>query len=114
MKTITKNERLRSVGLLIASTLLGAVGQLLFKYSFMSSCCFLAILAIGMLAYAVSTVIYFYVLSRVHLSWAYGIGGLSYVFAVAFAHFVLLEGIPQLRLAGVLAITAGVILISAS
>ena len=114
MKAIMKSERFRSICLLVASTLLGAVGELLFKYSFLNAGSFLAILSIGMLAYAASTAIYFYVLSRVHLSWAYGIGGMSYVFVVALAHFVLLESIPQLRLAGVFVITAGVVLISVS
>ena len=114
MRQIMKSEKAMSLCLLAVSTLLGAIGELLFKYSFIEFGSFAIIMSAGVLAYAVSTVIYFYVLSRAHLSWAYGIGGLSYVFVVALAHFVLLESIPPMRLAGVLVITVGVLMISAS
>ncbi len=103
----------RNLLLLWGSALLAAVGQLLFKYSFTSS--FVAgWLALGVVAYGMSTVAYFYVLSRVHLSWAYGIGGLSYIFATVFAYFILIEDIPLLRWVGVIVITIGVILIGTS
>ncbi len=103
----------RNLTLLGGSTFFAAVGQLLFKYSFTSS--FVAgWLALGVVAYGVSTVAYFYVLSRVHLSWAYGIGGLSYIFTTVLAYLVLMEDIPLLRWVGVIVITIGVILIGTS
>ena len=67
--------------MLFVSTMLGAVGQFFFKYSFMDVGSFVVLLMIGLLSYAISTIVYFYVLSRVHLSWAYSLGGISYVFA---------------------------------
>lgn len=108
-----KNEKIRNASLLVGSTMLGALGQLFFKYSFSSSM-FAEWLFIGLVAYGFGTIIYFYVLSRVHLSWAYGIGGLSYIFATFLAYFVLAESVPPLRWAGVVIITIGVVLIGLS
>ena len=85
-----ESEKSKSIGLLVVSTLLGAMGQLFFKYSFVNAGSFLILLLIGILAYAASTAVYFYVLSRVHLSWAYSVGGISYVFAVLLAVQVLM------------------------
>jgi uncharacterized membrane protein len=107
------SEKSRSIGFLLVSTLLGAIGQFLFKYSFMSSS-FLVFLSLGLLSYMASTAVYFYVLSRVHLSWAYSIGGISYVFAVLMAHFFLLEYVPPVRWVGVIVIAVGVLLIGVS
>lgn len=108
------SERARNVGLLTVSTLLGAIGQFFFKYSFINAGNFMILLSIGLLSYIISTIVYFYVLSRVHLSWAYSIGGLSYIFAVLLAHFILLERIPLLRWVGVFVIVIGVALIGIS
>ena len=107
-------EKARNLAMLFVSTMLGAVGQFFFKYSFIDTGSFVVLLMIGLLSYAISTVVYFYVLSRVHLSWAYSLGGISYVFAVLLAHFILIEDIPLLRWVGVIVITIGVVLIGAS
>jgi uncharacterized membrane protein len=104
----------KSLGLLGISTLLGAIGQLFFKYSFVDKPLFPELLFVGLAVYGVSTLIYFYVLSRAPLSWAYGIGGLSYIFATIFAYFFLAEAVPPVRWLGVLIITAGVIFIGLS
>ena len=109
-----KSDKTRSIGMLLASTLLGAVGQFFFKYAFVNHGSFAILLLIGLLSYAVSTAVYLYVLSRVHLSWAYSVGGISYVFAVVLAYLVLSENIPPLRWVGVLVIAIGVVLIGAS
>ena len=100
-----------NVILLFASTLLGASAQLIFKVSISNGA--LALLALGISLYLVSSLIYFYVISRAHLSWAYGVGGLSYIFAVAFAA-IFIEQVPLIRWVGVLIITAGVILVAIS
>lgn len=97
--------------MLLGSTSLGAAGQFLFKLSVIGATSY-ALLVLGILSYAVSTLIYFYVLSRTHLSWAYGIGGLSYIFAVILAAFI--EAVPPVRWIGVIVITAGVFLIGMS
>ena len=111
------SERMNNVMLLLVSTFTAAVGQLLFKLGLnntTSPALFVSGILIGLGAYAASTVFYFVVLSRVHLSWAYGIGGLSYIFATLFAAFILLENIPPLRWVGVAVIFVGVILIGLS
>ncbi len=107
-------EKRRNLAFLGASTMLSAVGQLLFKYSFTSGALFIEWLLLGIIAYGFATIAYFYVLSRVHLSWAYGIGGLSYIFATLLAYLVLAENVPPLRWVGVIVITIGVLLIGAS
>jgi uncharacterized membrane protein len=107
------NSKLWNITLLIASTLLGAVGQLLFKYSFSSTSLILWICA-GAVAYVVSTLVYLVVLSRSHLSWTYGLSGLSYIFTTIFAAAILLENVSLLRWAGVGIIFIGVVLIGFS
>ena len=100
---------------LVCSTLLGAIGQVVFKYGLGLSGIGLAEwLGLGIVVYGFSTIVYFYILSRVHLSWAYGIGGLSYIFATLMAYFFLSDSVPPLRWAGIIVITIGVILIGIS
>ncbi len=108
-----RDTKLISVLLLVVSTALGGVGQFLFKYAFLDHYLSLT-LAAGLGVYAISTAVYFYVLSRVHLSWAYGLNGISYMLAVVFAATILQENVPLLRWAGVLIIAIGVVLVSLS
>lgn len=107
-------DKIDALALLVVSTLLGAIGQFLFKLSFTVAGEFLYILALGVLLYVIATVIYLFVLSRTHLSWAYSLVGLSYIFAVLLAYLFLGENIPVLRWAGVLVIFSGVLLIGLS
>lgn len=101
--------------MLLASTAIGAVGQVLFKIAVVNAGAALAeYLLLGLTVYAMSTVIYFYVLSRSHLSWAYGFTGLSYVFASFIAFAFLSESVSPLRWAGIAVITLGTILIGLS
>ena len=111
METIS---RLKYIILMLISTTLAAVGQLYFKEGLGSSGIGILFLAVGLLAYLLSTVIYLTVLSRAHLSWTYGIGGLSYVMATIFAATILSEVVPHLRWIGVLVIFLGVVLIGLS
>jgi uncharacterized membrane protein len=108
-----KDSKKISIGLLVISTILGGLGQFLFKYAFLDKMLVLT-LAAGLGAYAISTAIYFYVLSRVHLSWAYAITGISYIVAVIFAATLLMENVSPLRWAGVLIIAFGVLLVGLS
>lgn len=111
------SEKTKNIALLLVSTFTAAVGQLLFKFGLNSSSSLLLFASgifFGLAAYALSTVFYFVVLSRVHLSWAYGVGGLSYIFATIFAAYVLLEDIPLIRWIGVGVIFVGVLLIGLS
>ncbi len=108
------SEKSTNISMLVFSTLLGATGQFFFKYAFLSSAMSAELLAVGIAAYLVSTVIYFYVLSRVHLSFAYSMGGISYIFAVILAALFLNEPVPLLRWMGVITIAIGVVLIGLS
>ncbi len=92
---------------------LGAVGQLLFKFGVLGHIS-LAYLLPGLAAYAAATALYFVVLGRSHLSWAYGLNGISYVVAVFLALIFLHETIPLLRWAGVAVIAVGAALIGFS
>jgi len=109
-----KESKLKNLSVLLVSTFLGAAGQFMFKYSFLGIGIghLLVYLALGLVLYGLSTVFYFYVLSRAHLTWVYGIGGLAYIFAVILANFI--EVVPVLRWIGVVVITIGVILIGFS
>jgi uncharacterized membrane protein len=109
-----KHNKTVYAALLLASTGLGAVGQVLFKVAVVSAGHAIAeYLLLGLAVYALSTIIYFYVLSRSHLSWAYGFAGLSFVFASIIAG-VLGESVPLARWVGIGIITLGTALIGLS
>ncbi len=101
----------KMIGILLASTLLGSAGQLLFKLGLSASAVFMLL---GLLAYGLSTLIYLYVLGRTHLSWTYGITGLSYVFASILALAVIGEQISAVRWLGIGIIAFGTVLVGIS
>jgi len=107
------DKKSSAIMLIVVSTVLGGIGQFLFKLAFLDNSLVLTILA-GLGAYAISTAIYFYVLSRVHLSWAYGLGGIAYIVAVILAATVLREPVSILRWTGVIVIAIGVVFVSLS
>lgn len=111
-----KEGRKLYISLLFTSTFLGAVGQVLFKMGVVGGTALLLIeyVLLGLIAYAISTLVYFYVLSRVHLSWAYGFSGLSYIFASVIAFTFLGEQVSILRWLGIMVIAMGTLLISVS
>ena len=97
---------------LILSTLLASFGQLFFKLGIGSG--MLVYLAAGFAAYLFSTFFYLHALGHSHLSWAYGVGGLSYIFASILALFFLGETISPLRWLGILVIAFGTALVAIS
>lgn len=109
-----KRVKIMYLLMMLVSTTFAALGQLFFKQSLGITGLILPLFLMGFLAYVLSTVIYLMVLSRTHLSWTYGIGGLSYVLATILAATVLAEGVPLLRWAGVFVIFIGVVLIGLS
>lgn len=113
---IMTNEKKVFAMLLVVSTLLGSVGQLLFKIALLNSniILFLFYLLIGLFFYSVATIIYFYILGRTHLSWVYGFGGLSYLFTSILAVLILNEPLTQMRLIGIVIIASGTALIGLS
>ncbi|VVB77078.1 4-amino-4-deoxy-L-arabinose-phosphoundecaprenol flippase subunit ArnE [uncultured archaeon] len=101
--------------MLLVSTSLGAIGQVLFKIGVVSGeYALIELVFLGLVSYGVSTIIYFYVLSRSNLGWAYGFSGLSYIFASVIAFAFLGEAVPLLRWVGVGVIAVGTALISIS
>lgn len=109
-----KNQKAKITLFLAFTALLAALGQTLFKLGLQNSVFLVLFVAIGLIAYAVSTIYYLFVLSKVHLSWAYGLTGLSYIFTVILAYFVLGESIPIVRWVGVAVIFIGVVLVGTS
>ncbi len=97
--------------ILLLSTFLGSLGQFFFKIGLVSS---EGYVLVGLAAYAFSTFIFLYVLGRAHLSWTYGIGGLSYVFASLLAFFLLGEQISTVRWLGIVIIAIGTALVGIS
>ena len=104
----------KHIALLFVSTFLGSLGQLFFKLAFKNSISFPIFLVAGLIAYVGSTIVYLFVLSRVNLSWAYGFGGLAYIFTVILAATVLAENVSVLRWFGVAIIAIGIVLIGLS
>ena len=111
-----KQNKKTFIAMLSTSTFLGAVGQIFFKLGVTNGALplIIAFLFIGLFAYFVSSLIYIYVLTRTQLSWAYGFGGLAYVFASLIAFLFLGEQVPILRWAGIAAIAIGTALIGLS
>jgi uncharacterized membrane protein len=108
-----EDKKIIMILFLVVSTILGATGQFLFKYAFIDKMLILTIVG-GLALYGTSTIIYFYVLSRTNLSWAYGLGGIGYIVAVIYAATLLKEDVSPLRWIGVIVIVIGVVLISLS
>ncbi len=102
--------------LLLGSTFLGSVGQLLFKMGVDSAGLHQLLLhvALGVAAYGVATLVYLYILGRSHLSWAYGFVGFSYIFTTVLALLALGETVSPMRWIGVLVIALGTALIGLS
>lgn len=111
-----KESRLSYVMLLVVSTGVGAFGQLFLKIGVSSDVriYFLSWIAIGVIAYALSWVLYLFVLSTTNLSWAYGFAGLGYVFASVLAFAFLGEQVPPLRWFGIAVISLGTLLVGIS
>ena len=110
-----RNSKAFFAAVLIASTLLGGLGQFLFKEGLVNhGGLFVAYLGIGLAIYAISTALYFYTLSRRSLSWAYSFGGLSYIFASVLAFMLLGESVSPLRWLGILVIAVGTAVIGLS
>lgn len=98
--------------MLLASAALAASGQVLFKLGLLGSHIYLVL---GLASYLTSTIAYLYVLSKAHLSWVYGVSGLSYLFAGVLAA-VLIPGeqISALRWLGIGVIAMGAAIVGSS
>jgi multidrug transporter EmrE-like cation transporter len=124
-------SRLVSLGLLLVSVSFAVVGQLTLK-SAMDSVGRIGKadlgalgqtvvraakepkLWVGLFLFGISAVFWLVVLSRVRLSVAYPLVGISYIIIVALARFMLHEHVPPLRWVGVAIIAAGIVVIGLS
>jgi drug/metabolite transporter (DMT)-like permease len=113
---IKNNAKLYLAVIMLFSTAIASIGQLMFKLGLTQPSLpyMLAYIVIGIAAYGISTVAYFYTLGRSHLSWGYGFVGLSYVFTTILAYTVIAESVSPFKIAGVAAILFGTILIGIS
>lgn len=68
--------------------------------------------ALGLLVFAISAVVWLIVLSRVPLSVAYPFAGLTYILTVVFGKYVLDEQVPLLRWAGLTLILVGILVVA--
>ena len=88
------------VGYGLASSLLGAFKGIFTPYVFL-----------GLLLYAVSAVLWIFVLNQVRLSFAYPMISLSYVLVVLLSALILGERVPTVTIGGLILICLGVSLI---
>lgn len=117
------------IGLILISVFLGAIGQVLVKYgavnlqlNFSGSYLIPSILGIlknvpvmcGIISYGISFLLWIKVLSKVELSYAYPMVSIGYVLIMFFSYFIFKENISIIRIAGVVFIIIGVILVSRS
>lgn len=72
------------------------------------------LLWVGLFLFGVSALFWLVVLSRVRLSVAYPVVGISYIVIVVFARFRLHESVPPLRWLGVFVIAVGIAIIGLS
>ena len=125
------SSRFASLGLLLVSVVFAVAGQLTLK-SAMDSVgrigradlgslgqTFMRAakeprLWLGLFLFGISAIFWLVVLSRVRLSVAYPLVGISYIVIVAFARFFLHEHVPALRWVGVLIIALGIAVIGFS
>ncbi len=117
------------IGLILVSVFLGAIGQVLVKYGavnlqldFAGKYLVTSILSIlknlpvmcGIVSYGVSFLLWIKVLSKVELSYAYPMVSIGYVLVMFFSYFLFKENISIMRIAGVICIIIGVVLVSRS
>ncbi len=113
---------MKTIPLILLNVLLLTSGQILWKMGLnqaggislhnLSRVFFSPLIWAGLALYVVATVVWFVVLSRTELSYAYPLQSTAYVMGVIAAWLILKEIIPVTRWVGVLVIIAGVTLVS--
>jgi len=122
-------SRFVSLGLLLVSVCFAVAGQVTLKSAMDSvgrigrNSAFGEVLAraakepllwLGLFLFGISAMFWLVVLSRVRLSVAYPVVGISYIIIVLFARFRLQEHVPPLRWLGVVVIAVGIGIIGLS
>jgi drug/metabolite transporter (DMT)-like permease len=116
---------MRDIVMILASVVLGIVGQVSLKKGMMLSgstgltlslikVIFTPYIFLGLVLYGVAMLLWLSILSRVELSYAYPLLSLSYAFIILASWLIFKEHISLLRLMGVLFICLGVIMVGKS
>ena len=114
---------MRDLYIILLSVAIGAVGQIAFKYGAMNipttGTLIEKIMAVwpiwgGLVLYGISTLLWIYALRTVELSYAYPLISLGYVLVFIASYYFFHEAIGPLRLAGLLLILAGILLVAKS
>lgn len=114
---------MKAIYIILLSVLLGAGGQIFFKYgamripetgSLLAKAVVAWPIAAGLAFYGVSTLLWIYALRSVELSYAYPLISLGYVLVFIASYFLFHETISPLRLGGLVLILGGIILVARS
>lgn len=118
-------DKLVAIGIIIIDTFLAALGLIFFRLGAMSlvkkkiknisyilKVLFSKYILLGMLFYALGTLLYIWVLSFQDLSYLYPLTAIMYYFVIFFSIKILKEKMNKYKWLGVLLITIGVIIIS--
>jgi drug/metabolite transporter (DMT)-like permease len=114
-----------AMSILIVAIMLGAAGQIALKSGLnqlgakpapvvVLKSIFTPLIFTGFACYGLSSVLYLLALSRLELSYAYPMVALSYVIVTFLSWKFLGEAVPLMRVAGLAAICAGVVLVACS
>ena len=101
--------KIRILAIMLFAILLGSFAQIFLKIGIND----FIFLLIGILFYAISTIFYFYALSKEDLSWCYSFVGLSYVI-VNLLSTLLGESFSIFKFVGSIAIAIGVAFVAFS
>ena len=114
---------MKDLVLIVISVLIGAVGQIAFKYGAMQMVAqpgntllekIKMPIVFGLFLYCVSTVLWIMALKKVELSYAYPMVSLGYIFVFIASYFLFNEPIGWMRIGGILFIMAGIVLVAKS
>ena len=108
---------------IVISVLIGAVGQIAFKYGAMQMVAqpgntllekIKWPIVLGLFLYGISTIIWIMALKKVELSYAYPMISLGYIVVFIASYFLFNESIGWLRIGGMLFIMTGIVLVAKS
>jgi uncharacterized membrane protein len=102
--------KIKILGIILFSVLLGSFAQIFLKIGISN----FTFLILGILFYAISTIFYFYALSKEDLSWCYSFVGLSYVIVNLLSFVLIDEPFSTLKFIGSLIISVGVTFVALS
>lgn len=114
---------MKDLVLIIVSVVIGAVGQIAFKFGALEMAENPGItllekikwpIVLGLCLYGISTVLWIMALRKVELSYAYPMISLGYILVFIASYFLFHESINWLRMGGMLCIIAGIILVAKS